>query len=237
MKMTLKTLALGALFFAQAAYAQTLVDTWSYSGGGLDPATYSGTFRPNPLTPDTGSTGGGTISVSGMGGSGGLGSNGVPAGYGGYYTFFNTNASFTMQTTTILAGLDTITFSLLIGGGDPTLITFAQGTVTLNYNGSNPAVVSSGFNVGTSIVLSTPIGPQTVTPYTWTWTNLSALGATTGFSTAWNTQGATPQANNHIFIGEVSATQAIPEPTAVVLIALGGAALTLRRRSRLKGVL
>lgn len=226
------SLAAGLALFSQSSQAQTLVDTWSYDrsptnepqGGGFDPATYSGTFRPAVLTPDAGSDGGGTISVIGMT-TGGLGSSGYPEGYGGYYTFFSDNPSFTLESSTLLDGVDTITISFLASAGDGP-VNYNASYLTLNYNLANPALAATSYNVVTGFVVDSPLGPQNLNLYTWTFTGLSGLGESTGYSTSWVATG------HHVYYGEISVTQAVPEPTATCLIALGGVAIALRRKRR-----
>ncbi len=207
-----------------------LIDTWSYEtnnnpGWGLNPATYGGNFQPAALTPDTGSTGGGSIAITGMGGGGGLGSTNNPNGYAGYYTFFNSNVQFTLSTSTILTNLGTFSVTFYIGGGSPVAVSYTNSSLVLNYNVTNTNVASSTFLAGTPLVTNTPIGPQTLTPYTWTWTNLSVLGTSTNLSTSWDTQG-----NQHVFQSTVSTMQAVPEASTLWLLALGGPLLFFLRR-------
>lgn len=231
MRITLgKMVALMGVATLLSVQAQTQVDVWTFAGGGLDPATYGGNFRPTPILPDAASNNGATIVASNLVvvpfGSGGLGSSGAGA-YGGIYTFFAEGASFTMQTSTILDGVDTITFTFLAGGGSPTLIEYDASSLTLNYNGANPSVASSDFSTISGIIVDSPIGQQELTQYTWTWTNVSAMGPTTGFSTAWDAQGM-----EHAFYTDFTLTQTVPEPSVLGLIVLGGAVCVLRRKRR-----
>jgi len=225
MKLMKSTLGLGILLCAMSvANAQTLVNTWTVAGGGLSPATYGGAYRPSTLVADTG--GSATIAMSGLT-SGGLGSGSFPGGYGGIYTFFSTGLSLTLQVTDVLAGIDEVSFTFLAGGGSPTLVSYLQNSISLNYNSGNTAVTSSAFSAISGITVDSPIGEQELTSYTWTWTNLSSLGASDGFSIAWNSQGQA-----HVFLTDISVTQAVPEPSAIGLLALGGAALVWRCRRR-----
>lgn len=230
-----KMLAIAGLTTVCSVQAQTLTDTWTYAGGGLDPATYGGDYRPTPILPDASSDNGATIIATGLVvvpfGSGGLGSSTAGA-YGGIYTFFAEAAAFSMQTTTILDGLDMITISFLAGGGSPTLVAYDASSLTLNFNGSNPNLASSAFEATPGIIVESPIGDQDLTRYTWTWTGLSALGGTSGFSTSWDAQG-----NEHVFYTDLSLTQAVPEPSVLGLIALGGAICVFRRKRRESGSL
>jgi hypothetical protein len=223
----LSLIALVGLTVVPVTVAQTLVEEWTFDGGGLDPATYSGNFRPASLFPDSGST---ATSISPTGlvvvpfGSGGLGSASAGA-YGGIYTFFAETAAFTMQTINIVPGLETVTFSFLAGGGSPTLVSYDISTLVLNYNGGNTSVAASSFSAVPGIIVDSPIGQQDLTLYTWTWDNLAALGTTTGFSTAWNAQG-----QEHVFYTDFTLTQSVPEPTAAGLVLLGAGILLRRRR-------
>lgn len=223
-------LATGILL-AQSVQAQTLVNSWTLAGGGLNPATYGGAFRPATLIPDASASNGATIGQTGLT-SGGLGSNTAGA-YGGIYTFFSTNVSFTLQANTVLDGVETITLSFLAGDGAPAY-TYNSSSLVLNFNGLNPAVAATDFDAVTGIIVDSPIGPQSLTQYTWTW-DVSELGASTGFSTSWGTQpaqGPTP-AQQHVFYTDITLTQAVPEPSAVCLIAMGGVAVLFRRKRRM----
>lgn len=212
--------------------AQTQTDSWTYVGGALHPDTYSalgtpGKYRPATLIPDALAANGATIGVTGQGSSGGLGSSGFPDGYGVYYTFFSAPVTFTLQTANVLAGIDTITVSLSAGGGNPTLLTYNASSLALNYNPTYSNQAASTFSQVSLGLVDTPIGETAMTQYTWTW-NVSALGASSGFSTTWTT------GYQHSAFGEFQLTQqSVPEPSSVVLAALGMAGLSsLRRRPR-----
>lgn len=230
MKTTLtlpKTLLAIGLATLVSAQAQTLTSTWTDAGGGLNPATYGGNYRPDVLVPNTGSTSGGTIAMSGFT-SGGLGSSGFPGGYGGIYTFFSTNPSYILNTTTILEGVDEITISLWAGGGNPAAIAYTATSLLLDYNSGNQNLASTSFdNSETRIEKDTPVGDVTMTLYKWTWTGISDLGALTSLSTQWDTQ-STP----HVFTTEISITQAVPEPSTLALLLAGGALFALRRKRK-----
>ncbi|MEX1119847.1 MAG: PEP-CTERM sorting domain-containing protein [Terrimicrobiaceae bacterium] len=224
-----------ALFAASSLlHSSPLVDNWTYAGGGLDPESYTAQpdkYRPTPINPDAANNNGATIVATNLVvipfGSGGLGSANAGA-YQGIYTFNASNASFALTSGTILDSLDEITITIVAGGGFPTLLTYNSSTLSLNYNGSNPALASSSFLSTDLGIISTPVvGDLNLFQYTWTWTGLASLGETTQFSTSWNVQG-----QQHAFFQEISLTQAVPEPSTVALIAIGGAFCALRRRRR-----
>lgn len=206
-----------------SAQAQTLVDTWSYLGGGLSPATYGGVYRPASLDPDAASDSGASIAVSGWT-SGGLGSSGFPEGYGGIYTLFSASTVFTIQTTNVLTNVETISVSFLSGGGT----SYDENSLLLNYNIGNVGLAQTSFLAVDEGIVDTPIGDTEVTRYTWTW-DVSGLGPSTGFSVVNWTSGV------HTFFNEISMTQtqAVPEPSTYALVGMGfGIALVLRMRSR-----
>ena len=223
MKMFILTVVCAATVLS--AQAQTLVDVWSFEGGGLDPVTYGGNFRPATLNPDAGSAPGAGITYTGMT-SGGLGSSTVPEGYGGIYTNNSSSVAFTLQTTNVLSNIETITVSFLSGG----LTTFSETSLTLNYNLGNVGVASSSYLPPVLIgPVETPIGPVPMTLYTWTW-DVSEFGLSTGFSLNWSS-------GVHTFVGDINMTQAVPEPSTYVLIGVGlGIMLVLRKRSRKSAV-
>jgi len=213
------------------------LSTWTYNasdaGTGLNPDKYGGDFRPAVLTPDTGSTGGGSIAVTGWTPTvppnfpGGIGSSSSPDGYGGIYTFFSQNPSYVLSTSSILAGVDRITVTLWGGGGNPTALAYTSTSLQLDYNGGNQNLSSTTFDNSMSQTVSTPIGPQNVTRYVWTWEGVSSLGALTDFSFSWDTQ-----STQHVFLTDISLLQ-VPEPSALVLVLVGGALLSGRRRARI----
>jgi hypothetical protein len=227
MKLIYTSRALGTLLCAMsAANAQTLANTWTVAGGGLDPAAYGGNYLPATLVADTGSTGNATIAMSGLT-SGGLGSSSFPSGYGGIYTFFSTWLSLNLQVTDVLEDIDEVSVTFLAGGGNPTPVSYLQDSIALNYNLANPAVTSDDFSTISGIVVDSPIGPQNLTSYTWTWSDLSSMGASDAFSVAWGGQGQA-----HVFMTDISVSQAIPEPSVIGLLAIGAAALGWMHRRR-----
>lgn len=219
MKRKFAVLAAATIVSLASVQAQTLVDTWSYNGGGLNPATYSGSFQPAILYPDASANSGATISLSGLT-SGGLGSSGFPEGYGGVYTFFSDEVNFGLESSNLLSDVGTITLSFLAGGGT----TYNAGDLLLNFNAENPALGSVSFTPQSAGQVSTPIGNVSVTLYTWTW-DVSGLGLSDGFSIGWS---ALP----HTFFNNITLTQAVPEPTVLGLISVGMSCLLLRRRRR-----
>jgi hypothetical protein len=144
---------------------------------------------------------------------GGLGST-LRGAYGGIYSFFSTNLSLNLLASNVPTGVNSVTFSFLAGGGSPAL-TYSNSSVVLNYNAGNPTVVSSAFSTAPSITVATPIGDQELIPYTWSWTNLSLLGASSAFSIAWKAP------RDHSFITDIAVTQqVIPEPSTFALLGL-----------------
>jgi len=207
---------------ALSIQAQTLIDTFSYAGGALNPATYGvGVYQPANLISDTGSTGGGGIGVTNMNAGGGLGSSSYSEGYGGIYTLGST-PTFSYSTNTVLTGVETVTISLLSGG----LTGFALESVKLNYNlGGTQALQALSFSSVAGGSVDSPLGVMPVTLYTWTW-NVSELGAINALNLRWG-------AGQHVFIDEIIVTQAVPEPSTYVLIGLGLVAVVfLRKRLR-----
>ena len=236
------TAALSALTIA-SAHADTLVDTWTLSGGGLDPANYTAEankYLPSALVSDASSTGSATITgldtftgSSGFG-TGGIGSSsGFPNGYGGIYTFFSSSITLTVQTSTVLSGVDTVTFSALIGGGsNATFVpSLNQSSLLLDFNADNTAVAASSYSVSVDpITVSTPIGDQDLHLYTWTW-DVGSLGDSVAFAFDISTTN-----DPHVWLQDLSLTQAtaaaVPEPATYAAI-FGGLVLVgvvLRRR-------
>ncbi len=208
-----------------AANAQSLVNSWTLAGGGLNPSTYGNTYRPATLLSDAGSSGNATIGMSGLT-MGGLGSSAMGA-YGGIYSFMQTTLSLTLQANNLLPGTNEVTFGFFGGGGDPVALSYSRNSLTLNYNPANTTITSNGFSAGQPVIVSTPIGNQTLTPYTWTWTNLASLGNSNSFSIAWTAP------TQHAFLTDISLTQTVPEPSVYALLACGflvAAYLRLKRR-------
>lgn len=206
-----------------SAQAQVISSTWTLGGGGLDPNTY-GDYRPAALTPDTNSTSGGSIALSGLT-SGGLGSAAFPDGYGGIYTFFSSNPTYTLSTTNILLDINLITISFWAGGGNPSSIDYTATTLLLNYNGGSQALASTDFDDSVSRLTNTPIGDTALVRYVWTWRDVTNLGALTDFSVQWDTQSL-----HHVFITDISLIQAVPEPSTLAFLLTGATLLMMRRK-------
>jgi len=225
-------LTLVALLAGRPAQAQVLTNTWSYSGGGLAPGTYEalgdpGKYKPATLVPDAAASNGATIDLTGLT-SGGLGSSTSPDGYGGLYTFFSSTVSLNLQTSIVLAGVQTITVSFLEGGGT----TYGSSSLSLNYNLSHSAVTSSSFTAISAGPVDTPIGPVTMTTYTWTW-DVSSLGSSSAFSVNWLAD------QQHTFFDNMNVVQTVPEPSTCALLGLSGVGVLWmhRRHTRKKAVL
>jgi hypothetical protein len=148
--------------------------------------------------------------------SGGLGSSGNGP-YGGIYSFFSTGLTLSLQATDILQNLDQITFKFFAG-----TVIYSQESIKLDYNLEHSAIASTQFSAIPGTIVDTPIGEQSLTAYTWTWSNLSSMSSATNFNINWNAIG-TP----HAFITDISVVQAIPEPSTYVLLVFGVTALTL----------
>ncbi|MFV0336989.1 MAG: hypothetical protein ACK5LK_01925 [Chthoniobacterales bacterium] len=225
-KTVLTTALIGSGLFLHAANAQILESTWTVAGGGIDPNNYGGDYRPATLYSDSASSSA-SIALSGLT-SGGIGSGGYPNGYGGIYTFYSDNPSFTLSTSTILGDLNQITFSFEAGGGDPVRVEYLASSITLNYNASNPSISSTSFTKGASFPAppGSPVEGLTLTPYTWTWSGLAELGTTSNFSFSWDAQ-----SQHHVWFQNVNLTQAIPEPSVVTLLLLSsGLFFKLKRK-------
>ncbi|MFY8216465.1 MAG: PEP-CTERM sorting domain-containing protein, partial [Chthoniobacterales bacterium] len=205
---------------SQLTHAQTLVDHWDYVGGAFNPATYGGAYRPPVLLPNAAENSGATLVLSNLA-SGGLGSNSFPQGYGGIYTFFSQDVGFAMQTANVLPGLQTISASFRSGGG-----VYGSTSLLLALNSENLAVASNSYSALDMGEVESPIGPVEMFQHTWTW-DVASLGASTGFSLQWT-------GHEHEFLNEVSLTQAIPEPSTLVMLGLGGVLVLreIRRRAR-----
>lgn len=207
------------IFAGSSAEAQTLVDNWTYVGGGLDPATYGGNNKPLTLTADVLQSNGALIGVSAIPSSvAGLGLGGEA--YEGYYNF-SSILTFSVSSGTVLPGTESISFSFYS-------YDLIDSSLVLDYNGSNLNLTTEDFVVGEEIDYYVAAIDLTVTlfQYTWTW-DVSDLGPTSGFTVEWTTP------DSHNFITDLSLVQTVPEPTVGGLLALGvGACLLRRRRDR-----
>lgn len=201
-----------------SAQAQTLVDSWTYAGGGLDPATY-GSYTPTTLVADTSANNGATIGIAGtMSGVAGLGHEFFDD-YEGFYAF-SSALSYTLSSGTILSGVQSISFSFVS-------YDYVQGSLLLDYNGSHTNLTSTSFATPVSLpAYPSPIGPVDMFRYTWTW-DVSTLGSTTGFDIKWAVA-----SGSHNFMMDFHLTQAVPEPSVAGLMALGPGVLWLLRGRR-----
>jgi len=208
---------------APSLRAETQTDIWSLAGGGLNPNTYTSApnkYQPPVLFPDAAANHGATITYTGMNieDTGGLGSSSFPNGYGFFYTFFNAPVSFSLQTSTVLAGVETITVKFNSGGGT----TFNAASLTLNFNPTHMALAVQPSDFTTSPGGSSPFGA--LTNYSWTW-NVTGFGPSTGLSTSW-----TATAEHTTFADLQLIQQSVPEPSSFALVSLGVAGLVGRRR-------
>lgn len=216
MKRSLITiLALAGILIGNSAKAQTLVDNWTYGGGGLNPATYGGSNKPAALLADAPSSGA-VINILGTQSSfAGLGTGGEA--YNGYYTF-TSNLSYSVSSGTVLPGAETISFSMFS-------YDYIAPSLALDYNGNNANLTTADFDVGDEVEYYVAAIDLTVTlyQYTWTW-DVSALGPITDFDIEWTVP------DTHNFMTDYSLVQTVPEPTVAGLLALGAGGCLLRRR-------
>lgn len=215
-------LYLGLMCFCVTfAQAQTLIDRWTYEGGGLDPASYGGSYKPATLDPDAAADSGASISVSNYGAATGLGSGSYPDGYGYFYSFISTTVQLNVHTANILDDVQTITLTFWSGGNTA----WSSSFLTLDYNAENTALSATGY--------STAPGEDSeygaVTYYTWVW-NVTGLGDSTGLS-------INMALSTHTPMGDISLTQAVPEPSSMMLLAaVGAGAFAMRTFIRRKAV-
>jgi hypothetical protein len=213
------------LALVSSARAATQSDSFTYVGGALNPNTYSALgdpakYRPPTLFPDATANHGASIGVTGAT-SGGLGSSSFPDGYEFYYTFFSPSVSFTLQTATVIAGIDKITISFNSGGGT----TFNATSLALNFNTAHASESATTFT--TSFGGTSDFGD--LTNYSWTW-NVGSFGASSGFTAGWASTGP------HTTFADIQLVQqSVPEPSSLLLATLGLAGLCgfrqVRRRS------
>lgn len=201
-------LYLGLMCFCVTfAQAQTLIDRWTYAGGGLDPASYGGSYKPATLNPDADADSGASISVSNYGAATGLGSGSYPDGYGYFYSFMSTTVQLSVHTSNILDDVETITLTLWSGG----YTAWSSNFLTLDYNAGNTALSATGYSTAPGV--DSEYGA--VTYYTWVW-NVAGLGDSSSLSINMALSMHTP-------VGDISLTQAVPEPSAMMLLAVVGA--------------
>lgn len=209
-------LALFGMLAGNSANAQTLVDSWTYAGGGLNPATYGGNNKPTTITADAAASNGAVIDIVGTQSSvAGLGLAGEA--YEGYYTF-TSNLSFSVSSGTILSGAESISFSFYS-------YSYIDSSLQLDYNGSDANLSADNFEVGDEVEYYVAAIDLTVTlyQYTWTW-DVSALGPITDFTIDWTVP------VDHNFMTDFSLVQVVPEPSVAGLLVFGAGACLLRRR-------
>lgn len=188
-----------------SANAQVQVETWSAAGGAWTAANQTGWTNGTGgvLNPDASADYGAELSATGAT-SGGI--------YSSYYYTSNSTPTFTLSTSNVLSGVQTISLSLTSNA------VFSDGSVTLTFGSQSVEVDSfSSTSAGT-------IGGFAATLYTWTF-DVSSLAPENSFSLSWTTPSA------HTAYEPISMTQAVPEPSTYALIALGlGALLFVRSR-------
>lgn len=160
------------------------------------------------LNPDASKDSGGELSVTGA----------TSGFYTSYYYTNNSTPSFTLSTTNILPEIELITLSFEAAG----LSTFSSGSVTLTINDTVQSLtpVYSTAASGRSIVGN----PSTF--YTWSF-DVSSLDSINSISLSWATS------DIHTVYDNVQLTQAVPEPSTVAFLLIGGIALgvfAVRRR-------
>lgn len=230
----LQILALAAFFGLALPWSTQaqIIDTWTAPGGAWTPANQPD-FTAAP-------GGGGTLytdeaiaagtNTAGLN-TGATWSSAIPAWSPGpppsgpnpgsglyndyYYTLFSTPV-ITINTTNVLAGVETITFELT------TATTLLTGSVGLNFSGLQTAASFNATLLGVD-----PNFGANVYAYTWTW-EVGALALPSSFSLSWTT----PSYHTAYFQAELSQVQAVPEPAAgtLAILGIGGTLLWRARR-------
>lgn len=218
---------MSAALTAEGAPVVTLTDTWSAAGGAWAGSNQSEWVSDNILHPDAASDNGAVLHSSIRP----LETTSAPQG-GLYDTFFYTFFSaptFTLSTSNVLVGLETISFSITYAteGGTP----IDDIGLTLNYNDAYTGLAPDSRVTGETVTIDTgPLfGNMDFTTFTYTWL-VSELGASTGFSLSWNLD----QHNSFAQIDLTQAATAVPEP-ATWAMCFGGVVLAfalIRRRCR-----
>lgn len=225
-KFALLALALAGMV-ALPAHAD-LTQSWTASGGAWDRANQPGwtwTDDPNPLYSDQGAGSGAVLFVTDMATV--VDSRGAPdfGNSGPLVSFFYTkgsNPSFSLTATTVVAGLETISFA--IDYADISMTPIADINLSLNFSSAYSSLAPDGPGV---VVTSFEEHGFGWTRYLYTW-DVSQLGGTSGFSVNWGAL-AEHTAFTAVFLTQ---TSAVPEPAAWAAISASAvlAAALLRRR-------
>lgn len=221
---------LTAVFITATGFAQpTLTQSWTVAGGAWTKANqpdWTWTDDPSPLYSDEGNDSGAVLYVTDMATI--VDSRGSPTSEnsGLLTSFFYTKGSapsFLLQATSILSGLETITFT--IDYADISVTAIESINLSLDFSSAYTGLAAD----------ATVVGSYTANGFDWTtWSytwDVSDLGPTTDFSINWGAL------DPHSAFAGLQLTQigaAIPEPaTYTILCALAIiAASALRKRGR-----
>lgn len=212
-----------------SAQAQTIVNNWSSSGGAWTAAN-----QPDFVAAPGG---GGTLysdeaiaggTNNGTDNTGAIWTSVIPpftfppgpgSGiYGGYYYTLASTPAISINTTNLLADVQTITFSL------NTAATFVSNSVTLNFSGALAANDFSAQYLGDD-----PDFGAGIYIYTWTW-DVSGATLPSSFSVDWTT----PAQHTAYFSAQL--IQAVPEPSTYAMIALAMGVLVVFHYRRRRAV-
>lgn len=188
-----------------------------YGGGFPGAVPWTATISPN------------TAGSDGNAEFGKVSGNGYTAGSSVYTPF--TGAVFSVDSTSVVTGLETIVFQIDLGPGD----TFYNSVPTLSYNSGTQSLAADftgntpGENPFTNPVNPTQTGTTTNFIYQW---DLSLLAPITDYSIEWETGSHAQVYGMQIDTSDSFTGSVVPEPSAYSLLAglLATFALNLRRR-------
>ncbi len=219
-------LVMGIGLIAGNLPAVTLTDAWSGPGGAWTGASQTEWVSDNLLHPDAASNNGAVLHSSVRP----TATSSAPLGglYDGFFYSFFSTPTLTLSTDNVLAGMDTLTLSISLGGQT----SIDDVAITLNYNPGNPALAPDTRATGPSVIASSPIGDMELTTYTYTWL-VGARGPSEGLSLSWNIGVHT--AISQIELTQSAASSAVPEPATYAAIVgglvLAGVILARRRKT------